>query len=231
MFTKNLSPNDTGGLQRLEKPERPRSSETCSKSVVSIVDDDRDVRQSLETLLKGEEYSTSCYASAEDFLESFDPATAGCLLLDVRMPGMDGLELQDVMKNRNWKIPVIIMTGHADVRMAVEALSAGASAFIEKPFHRAELIESIEQAIVQNLESRKSQFRWKQLEEQFQALTPREWEIVDLVVAGLMTKQIALNLNIGDRTVETHRRNLMRKLGVNSVAELVTLRLEYRSLE
>ncbi|NOY30247.1 MAG: response regulator transcription factor [Planctomycetes bacterium] len=202
-----------------------------SNTVVSIVDDDKDVRQSLETLLNGKQYSTSCYASAEDFLESFDPATAGCLLLDVRMPGMDGLELQGVMQNRNWKIPVIIMTGHANVRMAVEALSAGASAIIEKPFRRAELIESIERAIVQNQKSRKSQARWQELEERFQALTPREIEIVDLVVAGLLTKQIALELNIGDRTVETHRRNLMRKLSANSVAELVTLRLEHRSFE
>jgi len=202
-----------------------------SKSVVSIVDDDREVRQSLETLLHREQYSTSCYASAEDFLKSFNPATAGCMLLDVGMPGMGGLELQEVMKNRNWKIPVIIMTGHANVQMAVKALSAGASAFIEKPFRRAELIESIERALVQNLESRKRQARWKELEERFQALTPREWEIVELVVAGLMTKQIALELLIGDRTVETHRRNLMRKLGVNSVAELVALRLEHRSLE
>jgi len=202
-----------------------------SKSVVSIVDDDREIRQSLETLLHREQYSTSCYASAEDFLKSFDPATAGCMLLDVRMPGMGGLELQEVMKNRNWKIPVIIMTGHANARMAVEALSAGASAFIEKPFHRTELIESIERAIAQNLEIRKRQARWNELEERFQTLTPREWEIVELVVAGLMTKQIALELHIGDRTVETHRRNLMRKLSVNSVAELVALRLEHRSLE
>jgi len=201
------------------------------KPVVSIVDDDEDVRLSLETLLNGQQYSTYAYASAEEFLKSFDPATAGCLLLDVRMPGMDGLELQEVMQDRNWKIPVIIMTGHADVQMAVEALSAGASAFIEKPFRREDLIQSIERAIAQDLESRQEQVRWKELEELFQTLTPRENEIVDLVVAGLMTKQIASELNIGDRTVETHRRNLMRKLRANSVAELVTLRLEHRSLQ
>lgn len=201
-----------------------------ANTVVSIVDDDEDVRLSLQTLL-GQQYSTHCYASAEEFLDSFDPDTAGCLLLDVRMPGMDGIELQGVMQNRNWDISVIIMTGHADVKMAVQALSAGASAFIEKPFRREDLIQSIERAITQNQESRKEQVRWKELEILFQPLTPREREIVDLVVAGLMTKQIASELHIGDRTVETHRRNLMRKLHANSVAELVTLRLEHRSLQ
>ena len=105
-----------------------------AKPVVSIVDDDQDVRQSLETLLKGKKYLTQSYESAEEFLESFDPTTVGCLLLDVRMPEMDGMELFAVMRERKWIIPVIIMTGHADVQMAIEALSAGASAFIEKPF-------------------------------------------------------------------------------------------------
>ncbi len=231
MSSKCLPENPARSIQRLEKHKQPRDSETCSQSVVSIVDDDKDVRQSLVALLKREPYSTSCYASAEDFLKTFDPTTAGCLLLDVWMPGMSGLELQGVMRNRNWKVPVIIMSGHANVRMAVEALTAGAAAFIEKPFRRAELIESIDRAIAQNLESRKLQARWDELEERLQVLTPREWEIVELVVAGLMTKQIALELQIGDRTVETHRRNLMRKLDVNSVAELVALRLEHRSFE
>jgi len=201
-----------------------------ANTIVSIIDDDQDVRQSLEALLNGQQYSTCCYASAEEFLKSFDPTTVGCLLLDVRMPGMDGMELQGVMQKQNWKTPVIIMTGHADVQMAVEALSAGASAFIEKPFRRKDLIQSIERAIAQDLESRKKQVRWKELEELFQLLTRRESEIVDLVVSGLMTKQIATELQIGDRTVETHRRNLMRKLNANSVAELVSLRLEHRAL-
>lgn len=200
-------------------------------TVVSIVDDDQDVRQSLEVLLTGQQYATCSYESAEDFLNSYNPNTAGCLLLDVRMPGMDGLELQGVMRKRNWKLPVIIMTGHADVPMAVEALSAGASAFIEKPFLRADLIERIDQAIAQDQKNRSEQTRWKELKELFGRLTPREEEIADMVVAGLMTKQVAVELTIGDRTVETHRRNLMRKLHANSVAELVTLRLQYRSLK
>ena len=202
-----------------------------AETVVSIVDDDQDVRQSLEVLLAGQQYRTCSYGSAEDFLNSYNPNTEGCVLLDVRMPGMDGLELQNVMKNRNWRTPVIIMTGHADVPMAVEALSAGASAFIEKPFRRADLIERIEQALVQDRKNRSEAARWKELQELFSRLTPREAEIADLVVAGLMTKQIATELSIGDRTVETHRRNLMRKLNANSVAELVTLRLQHRSLQ
>ena len=200
-------------------------------TVVSIVDDDRDVRLSLESLLTGQQFSTRCYASAEEFLRSFDPTTPGCLLLDVRMPGMDGMKLQSVIRDRGWKTSVIIMTGHADVRMAVEALSAGASAFIEKPFRRAELIQNIERAIAQNLETCEQHVRWQELEVLFQSLTPRESEIVDLVVSGLMTKQIAAELHIGERTVETHRRNLMRKLHANSVAALVNLRLEHRSLQ
>ncbi len=202
-----------------------------ANTVVSIVDDDHDVRQSLEVLLTGQQYATCSYESAEDFLNSYNPNTAGCLLLDVRMPGMDGLELQGVMRKRNWKLPVIIMTGHADVPMAVEALSAGASAFIEKPFLRADLIERIDQAIAQDQKNRSEQTRWEELKELFGRLTPREEEIADMVVAGLMTKQVAVELTIGDRTVETHRRNLMRKLNANSVAELVTLRLQYRSLK
>jgi len=202
-----------------------------ASTVVSIVDDDQDVRQSLETLLNGQKISTQSYESAEQFLESFDPTTAGCLLLDVRMPEMDGMELFAVMRDRKWIIPVIIMTGHADVQMAIEALTAGASAFIEKPFRRADLIQSIEQAIAQNLKNRKDEARWIELDDLFERLTPREIQIVDLVVEGLMTKQIAAELHIGDRTVETHRRNLMRKLRANSVAQLVTMRLEHRSLQ
>jgi len=202
-----------------------------AKPVVSIVDDDQDVRQSLETLLKGKKYLTQSYESAEEFLKSFDPTTAGCLLLDVRMPEMDGMELFAVMRKRKWIIPVIIMTGHADVQMAIEALSAGASAFIEKPFRRADLIQSIERAIAQNLKNRKDETRWIELDDLFERLTPREIQIVDLVVKGLLTKKVAAELHIGDRTVETHRRNLMRKLRANSVAKLVTMRLEHRSLK
>jgi len=202
-----------------------------AKPVVSIVDDDQDVRQSLETLLKGKKYLTQSYESAEEFLESFDPTTVGCLLLDVRMPEMDGMELFAVMRERKWIIPVIIMTGHADVQMAIEALSAGASAFIEKPFRRADLIQSIERAIAQDLKNREDEVRWIELDDLFERLTPRENQIVNLVAKGLMTKQVASELHIGDRTVETHRRNLMRKLRVNSVAQLVTMRLEHRSLQ
>jgi len=200
-------------------------------TIVSIVDDDRDVRLSLVALLNGQQFSTRCYASAEEFLKSFDPTTAGCLLLDVRMPGMDGMKLHSVIQDRGWKTSVIIMTGHADVPMAVEALSAGASAFIEKPFRRADLIQNIERAIAQNLETSQQQVRWQELAALFQSLTPRESEIVDLVVSGMMTKQIAAELQIGERTVETHRRNLMRKLHANSVAALVSLGLEHRSLQ
>ncbi|MCA9230990.1 MAG: response regulator transcription factor [Planctomycetales bacterium] len=202
-----------------------------AEPIVSIVDDDQDVRQSLEVLLHGQKYSTVSYSSAEEFLNSYNPESAGCILLDVRMPGMDGLELQGILNQKNWKVPVIIMTGHADVAMAVEALSAGASAFIEKPFRRADLIRSIERALAQDQKVRDEKARLNELNEKFNQLTPRELEITDLVVAGHMTKQIASELQIGDRTVETHRRNLMRKLDANSVAELVSLRLEHRTLQ
>ena len=202
-----------------------------ANTIVSIVDDDQDVRQSLEVLLTGQQYSTRSYSSADDFLSSFDPETAGCVLLDVRMPGMDGLELQRVINKQSWKLPVIIMTGHADVPMAVEALSDGASAFIEKPFRRSDLFQSIDRAISQDAKNRQKKARKRELDALFEELSPREREIVDMISAGLLTKQIAIELNIGDRTVETHRRNLMRKLRAGSVAELVSLRIQYRNMQ
>lgn len=181
---------------------------------VFIVDDDTSVRDSLSMLLSMRGLSTQTFASAEDFLEAFQSHWRGCLVLDIRMPGMSGLELQQHLQQRGCTLPVIIVTGHGDVAAARQAFKARAADFIEKPWNVDQLAESIDQALS---EQREVSLR----EDRLQQLTQREREIVQWIAKGLHSREIGEQLGISPRTVETHRAHIMNKLHVKNAIELV----------
>ena len=193
--------------------------------IIYIVDDDEAVRSALALLMKSVGLTAQTYASADAFLEAFNPDRAGCLVVDVRMPGMSGLELQEVLVKRRIHIPVIIMTGHGDVSMAVKAMKAGASDFIEKPFKNQELLDRIKQCVAKSDQLHMDQQRRKEAVERLALLSEREREVMDLLVDGKLNKQIAAELNISIRTVEAHRAKVMDKLEANSLPEVVRISL------
>jgi two-component system, LuxR family, response regulator FixJ len=191
------------------------------RPLVAIVDDDEAVRDSLEILLTAAGYVPELYASARAFLERSGANHVGCLLADVRMPDMDGLELQEELSKRGSKLPVIIMTGHGDVPLAVRAMKAGAVDFLEKPFSRAQLVAGLEKAF-QRLEadsetSAQSEYARARMTE----LTDRERDVLDLLIAGHQNKMIGSKLGISARTVQVHRGRIMHKLKVASLQDLV----------
>ena len=188
---------------------------------VSVVDDDPDLRRSMQWMLTKNGLDVRTYASAEHFLQDYDPDEPGCLILDLRMPG--GLELQQRMRRQKTAPPVIILTGHGDVSTAVRAMEAGALAFIEKPFNRQVLLDRIQQAVERDAEARRHQAECDELESRLAQLTPREREVMQLVVDGKTTKQIARQLGTSDRTIEVHRKHVMKKMGADSLARLVML--------
>lgn len=185
-----------------------------SSQQVFIVDDDTSVRESLSLLLSMRGLSTQSFGSAEDFLEAFQPSWRGCLVLDIRMPGMSGLELQQHLQQRGCTLPIIIVTGHGDVAAARQAFKARAFDFIEKPWSVDQLAESIQQAL-----SEQREVSWRQ--DRLQQLTVREREIVQWITKGLHSREIGEQLGISPRTVETHRAHIMNKLQVKNAIELV----------
>jgi len=190
---------------------------------VFIVDDDTAMLKSLSLLIKSVGLKAETYLSAQHFLDSYDPARAGCLVLDIRMPGMSGLELQDTLRKRDIKIPVIIITGHADVPVAVQTLKKGATDFLEKPFSDQVLLEQIRNAISKDDRIRKDQAVRKAVHQRIGLLTSREREVMNYVIVGKLNKVIAAELGLSQKTVEFHRARVMKKMMVGSVAELVTL--------
>ena len=202
----------------------PADRETdAGGSVVFVVDDDDGMRRGLEFLLASAGYAPRGYASAGAFLADCRPGMPGCLLLDVRMPGMNGLELQEHLRERNIRIPTIIVTAFANVPMAVQAIKAGAFDFIEKPFDGSELLERIGRALRQGRRQRQDTTRQAETRARLDSLTPREREVMDLVVAGRLNKQIAGDLGISMKTVENHRARVMEKMQAESLAELVRM--------
>lgn len=193
-----------------------------AEQVVYAVDDDRRFLTALERTLRTSRYDVRCYQSAGDFLDQFDPNQPGCVISDLCMPEMDGLALQQALKNRNVSLPVIFITGYGDTRKAVAALKEGAFDFIEKPFGEKTLLDSVRQALEKNAEERRQLSEQLLVEERFGSLTPREKEIFALVVSDLSNKQIARRLDISPRTVEHHREHVMLKMQAHSMAELVT---------
>lgn len=196
-----------------------------SETAVYIVDDDEAVRESLAALLESCGYQATAYRSARDFLAVCPTDATGCLLADVRMPDMDGLELQERVAVERPGLAVVIMTGHGEVPIAVRAMKAGAIDFIEKPFAEDVIIASVERAAKQSQSSRRKSSEVEAIAGRLEQLTPRERDVLDGLVKGLPNKTIAYDLGISPRTVEIHRARVMEKMQANSLSELVRMAL------
>ena len=194
-----------------------------SSPAVHVVDDDESIRRALTSLLQEVGIPVATFPSAEAFLQALPPDSRGCLLLDVRMPGMSGLQLQQVLRERGVTLPTIILTGHADVPMAVSAMSAGAAGFVEKPFNPQELLDRIQDCLATDARQAAVQAQLRDASERLDRLSEREREVLQAVVQGQPSKLIASALSISEKTVDVHRSNVMRKTGTRSVAELVQL--------
>jgi FixJ family two-component response regulator len=194
-----------------------------SSAMVFIVDDDEAVRGSLKLLLKSIGLPAQTYASAQEFLASFDPLRPGCLVLDIRMPGMSGLELQETLNARGALLPIIFITGHGDVPMAVEAMQRGAMDFLQKPFRDQDLLDRINKALEKDRAGRDLLGNRVRIRARMAELTPREREVLGRVTAGQANKVIAADLGLSQRTVEIYRAHVMEKMGANSLAHLVRM--------
>jgi len=189
--------------------------------VVVVVDDDPAARTSLRLLLKSLGLTAVTYESAAAFLAAFDPEQPGCLLLDIRMPIMSGLELQQHLNERGNLAPVIFLTGHGDITMAVEAMRQGAFDFLQKPFRDQDLLDRVQKALARDRAHRKELRGDEAIRERLESLTPRESEVLELVTGGAPNKIIAHKLGISQRTVEIHRAHVMEKMGAGSLADLI----------
>ena len=197
--------------------------------LVHLVDDDDAIRRSAGFMLKTTGYQVNSYVSGVELLKDAGSLEPGCILLDIRMPGMDGLEVQQRLQEKGVTLPVIIMTGHGDVTLAVQAMKAGAVDFIEKPFEKSALLHALGEGFERLRQGEVSKERSRDAEIRLQVLTPREREVLDGLARGLPNKTIAYDLGISPRTVEIHRANLMTKLGVRSLSE--ALRIAFAAKE
>jgi len=194
-----------------------------SNRTIHLVDDDEAIRRSVSFMLRTSGYLVKTYPSGVEFLGVAREAVTGCILLDVRMPEMDGLEVQQALKERGVLMPVIVMTGHGDVNLAVQAMKAGAVDFIEKPFEKTVLIGAIEEGFARIDQAGRRHARADEARVRLEALTPREHDVLQGLVRGHPNKTIAYDLGISPRTVEIHRANLMGKLGVPSLSEALRI--------
>jgi two-component system response regulator FixJ len=198
-------------------------------TTIYIVDDDEGVRNSVRFLLKSVGHVCQTLASANEFLETYQPKQPGCLILDVRMPGMSGLELQQQLNLRGAIIPVIFITGHGDVPMAVEAMQHGASDFLQKPFRDQDLLDRIQRALERDARNRAALTEHERIRASFDSLTPREREVLALMTRGKSNKVMAGELGVSQRTVEIHRARVMDKTGAASLAQLVRMAIDLES--
>ena len=196
---------------------------TEAEAIVFVVDDDESMRQSLQNLIGSVGLRVETFASAPEFLRSKLTDVPGCLVLDVRLPGLSGLDLQKRMVEAGTEIPIIFMTGHGDIPMTVRAMKAGAVEFLTKPFRDQDLLDAIQQALERDRSAREQRGKIEELRMRFDSLTPREREVMGLVVAGLLNKQIAGELGTSETTIKIHRHQVMEKMGAGSLAELVRM--------
>ncbi|MBL4690620.1 MAG: response regulator transcription factor [Rhodospirillales bacterium] len=190
---------------------------------VFVIDDDEAVRRSLCWLIESADHPAKAYASADDFLSELpDTDGVGCIVTDVRMPGMSGIELLGELAIRGSNLPVVVITAHGDVQMAVEAMRLGALDFVEKPFEEKALLEVIERALTECEQRRRTLSADADVRKRFEALTPREREVLEMILAGQPNRRVAKALEISDKTVEVHRAHIMDKIGAGSFADLVT---------
>jgi FixJ family two-component response regulator len=190
---------------------------------VFIVDDDAQMRESLNNLIRSVGLRVELFASAQAFVQSRHPDAPSCLVLDVRMPGLSGLDLQKQASDAGLEIPIIFITGHGDIPMSVRAMKAGAVEFLTKPFRDQDLLDAIQQALERSRKAREQQAATEELRRRFALLTPREREVMERVVAGLLNKQIGAELGTSETTVKIHRHQVMEKMGADSLPELVRM--------
>jgi FixJ family two-component response regulator len=194
-----------------------------SDAIVFVIDDDESMREALKSLIRSVGLKVETFASAHEFLQSRRPDLPACLILDVRMPGLSGLDLQRDLSEANIHIPIIFITGHGDIPMSVRAMKAGAVEFLTKPFRDQDLLDAIQQALERDRLMRSQQADNAELLNRYQSLTPRETEVFGLVVKGMLNKQIALQLGTSEITIKLHRRQVMEKMHADSFADLVRM--------
>ncbi len=214
-------------------PQRMTAPETepplaPGAATIFVVDDDRDIREAMQTVLTQAGYEVRTSADAQSFLSSYRPVEKGCVIVDVRMPGMNGIEMLARLADMGSNLPAIVITGRADIAMAVEAMRAGAADFIEKPVEPAALLASVDRALRQTASTSERSAGQAAAAMRIARLTKREREVMDLVVSGHLNKEIAARLGINQRTVETHRATVMRKMGASSLSELVRQEIQAR---
>ena len=191
--------------------------------IVFVVDDDASMRQALARLLQSVQLRVEVFASPQEFLQSERPNVPSCLVLDVRLPGLSGLDFQAELAKADVRIPIVFITGHGDIPMSVRAMKAGAVDFLAKPFRDQDLLDAVTAAIQRDQKRREHENAMTDLRAHFSSLTPREGEIMALVASGLMSKQIAAEVGLSEITVKVHRSHLMKKMGARSVADLVRM--------
>jgi FixJ family two-component response regulator len=194
-----------------------------SDAVVAIVDDDLSAREGLSSLIRSAGFRVETFASAPEFLACPAAATAGCLVLDLQLPGLSGLDLQKRMAEAGMEIPIVFLTGHGNIPASVQAMKAGAVEFLTKPFDEQELLRAIQEAVDRDRRTRQQRAEMRELRDRYESLTAREQEVMRHVVSGLLNKQIAAELNITEFTVKIHRGHVMRKMRSDSVADLVRM--------
>jgi FixJ family two-component response regulator len=196
-----------------------------SRPVVHIVDDDDGMRKAITVLMTTVGYRALAFARPTEFLQKYDPNQPGCLILDVRMPEMSGLEVQQQLNRSGSMVPVVLITAHGDIPMAVQAMKDGAFDFLQKPFRDQDLIDRVNSALKQDAENRAAVEKLADLKRRAESLTPREREVMAFVVDGRANKVVAIDLGLSERTVEIHRANVMEKMGARSIAHLVKMHL------
>jgi two-component system, LuxR family, response regulator FixJ len=207
------------------------TNQKAQEAIVYVVDDDQGVRDSLQLLLRSVGLHCETFASAPAFLKAYERGRVDCLVADIRMPGMSGLDLQQALIDEKFDIPIIFITGHGDVPMAVNAMKLGAMDFLQKPFRDQELLDRVNTALQRARDSFEDHLKTDEIRARLSTLTPREAEVMEMVVLGSANKVIAMDLGVSQRTVELHRARVMRKMQVRSLAELVRLVERTRAAE